>query len=109
MHECLITDKYQKEHDVSTLDIAKALVEYGYHPMTVYFPLVLPGTMLVEPTETESKDAIDRFITTMKKIAKDAADGKAEEFHSFPQSSPRKRLDEVKAARNPTLKYKAAA
>ena len=109
MHECLLTDKKQKEHDVSTLDIAKALVEYGYHPMTVYFPLVLPGTMLIEPTETESKDAIDRFIKTMKKIAEDARAGKSEEFHSFPQSTPRKRLDEVKAARNPTLKYRAAA
>ncbi len=109
MHECLLTDKRQKEHGVSTLDIAKALVEYGYHPMTVYFPLVLPGTMLIEPTETESKDAIDRFITTMKKIAEDARAGKAEEFHSFPQSTPRKRLDEVKAARKPVLKYNAAA
>lgn len=107
MHECLLTDKRQKEHDVSTLDIAKALVEYGYHPMTVYFPLVLPGTMLIEPTETESKDTIDCFVTTMKKIAEGARLGKAEEFHNFPQSSPRKRLDEVKAARNPVLKYSA--
>ncbi len=109
MHECLITDKKQKEYDVTTLDIAKALVEYGYHPMTVYFPLVLPGTMLIEPTDTESKDAIDRFITTMKKIAADAKAGKAAEFHSFPQSTPRKRLDEVKAARNPVLRWKDAA
>ena len=109
MHECLLTDKKQKEHGVTTLDIAKGLVEYGYHPMTVYFPLVLPGTMLIEPTETESKDSIDRFVSTMKKIAKDAEDGKAEEYHSFPQSTPRKRLDEVKAARKPVLRYKAAA
>ena len=109
MHECLLTDKKQKEHGLTTLDIAKGLVEYGYHPMTVYFPLVLPGTMLIEPTETESKDSIDRFISTMKKIAKDAEDGKAEEYHNFPQSTPRKRLDEVKAARNPVLKYQAAA
>ncbi len=105
MHECLLTDKKQKEFDVTTLDIAKALVEYGYHPMTVYFPLVLPGTMLIEPTETESLDSIDRFIDTMKKIAEDAKDGKAEQFHSFPQSTPRKRLDEVTAARNPVLKW----
>ncbi len=109
MHECLLTDKKQKEHGVTTLDIAKGLVEYGYHPMTVYFPLVLPGTMLIEPTETESKDSIDRFVSTMKKIAKDAEDGKAEEYHNFPQSTPRKRLDEVKAARKPVLRYKAAA
>jgi len=106
MHECLLTDKKQKQHDVSTLDIAKALVEYGYHPMTIYFPLVLAGTMLIEPTETESKDTIDRFISTMKKIAKDA---KSEEFHNFPQSTPRKRLDEVKAARKPVLNYNMAS
>jgi len=105
MHECLLTDKKQKEYDVSTLDIAKALVEYGYHPMTVYFPLVLAGTMLIEPTETESKDTLDRFITTMKQIAADVRAGKQEEFHHFPQSTPRKRLDEVKAARNPVLKW----
>ncbi len=105
MHECLLTDKKQKEFDVSTLDIAKSLVEYGYHPMTVYFPLVLPGTMLIEPTETESKDAIDAFIKTMKDIAEDARNGKSDEFHAYPQSTPRKRLDEVKAARNPILKW----
>ena len=105
MHECLLTDKKQKEFDVTTLDIAKALVEHGYHPMTIYFPLVLAGTMLIEPTETESKDSIDRFIQTMKAIAQDARDGKAEIFHAYPQSTPRKRLDEVKAARNPTLKW----
>lgn len=105
MHECLLTDKRQKEHGVETLDIAKALVEHGYHPMTVYFPLVLQGTMLIEPTETESKDAIDRFITTMKDIAQDARDGKADEFHAYPQSTPRRRLDEVKAARQPVLKW----
>ncbi len=105
MHECLLTDKRQKEHGVETLDIAKALVEHGYHPMTVYFPLVLQGTMLIEPTETESKDAIDRFITTMKDIAQDARDGKVDEFHAYPQSTPRRRLDEVKAARQPVLKW----
>ncbi len=105
MHECLLTDKKQKEQGVATLDIAKALVEYGYHPMTVYFPLVLAGTMLIEPTETESKDALDRFIVTMKNIAVDVKNGDCDKFHSFPQSSPRKRLDEVKAARNPVLRW----
>ncbi|MGH1378764.1 MAG: aminomethyl-transferring glycine dehydrogenase subunit GcvPB [Alphaproteobacteria bacterium] len=109
MHECLLTDKRQKEHGVSTLDIAKALVEYGYHPMTVYFPLVLQGTMLIEPTETESKETLDQFISTMKDIAEDARADKSEEFHKFPVSSPRKRLDEVKAARKPVLRWKDAA
>ena len=109
MHEALLTDKRQKEHGVQTLDIAKALIERGFHPMTVYFPLVLPGTMLIEPTETESKDSIDRFITVMKDIASEtSARGDAQEhFHEYPHSSPRRRLDEVKAARNPQLRWKS--
>ena len=105
MHEALITDKLQKAEGVSTLDMAKALVESGFHPMTVYFPLVLPGTMLIEPTETESKDSIDRFITVMKGFASDVRNGDTEKYHSFPVSTPRRKLDEVKAARNPVLKW----
>ena len=106
MHEALLTDKTQKEHGVTTLDMAKALVENGFHPMTVYFPIHIAGTMLIEPTETESKDSMDRFITVMKNIANDAKAGKADLLHSYPQSTPRKRLDEVKAARNPVLRWK---
>jgi len=108
MHEALITDKHQKANGVQTLDIAKALIERGFHPMTVYFPLVRPGTMLIEPTETESKDSMDRFITVMKDIAADAAnlENAEEHFHSYPHSAPRRRLDEVKAARNPVLRWK---
>ena len=106
MHEALLTDKTQKENGVTTLDMAKALVENGFHPMTVYFPIHIAGTMLIEPTETESKDSMDRFITVMKGIANDAKAGKVDEFHSFPQSTPRKRLDEVKAARQPMLRWK---
>jgi len=109
MHECMITDKLQKgaskEDDVTTLDIAKALIEYGYHPMTVYFPLVLPGTMLIEPTETETKDTLDKFITVMKHIASEVREDKREQFHHFPQSAPRQRLDEVQAARKPVLRW----
>lgn len=105
MHECLLTDKKQKEQGVTTLDIAKGLIERGYHPMTTYFPLVLPGTMLIEPTETESKDAVDRFISVMKDFAADIRAGKSEEFHAFPLSSPRRRLDEVRAAKQPILKW----
>lgn len=90
------------------LDIAKALIEKGFHPMTVYFPLVVPGTMLIEPTDTESKDSLDRFITAMKDIAGEAEQRSDAEdhFHSFPHSTPRRRLDEVKAARNPVLRWK---
>lgn len=105
MHECLFTEKYQKEHGVTTLDIAKGLIEYGMHPMTVYFPLVVNGAMLVEPTETESKDALDRFIRVMKKMAADARDGDTDKFHDYPLSSPARRLDEVKAAREPKLRW----
>ncbi len=108
MHEALLTDKKQKDNGVSTLDIAKALIERGYHPMTIYFPLVLAGTMLIEPTETEDKETIDRFIHTMEELAEEAMrDGAGERFHSYPHASPRQRLDEVKAARNPVLRWKA--
>lgn len=106
MHECLLTDKKQKDLGVTTNDIAKTLVEYGIHPMTVYFPLVLNGTMLIEPTETESKDSLDRFIAVMKQIAADARDGKGEALHANPVSTPRRRLDEATAARNPKLRWK---
>lgn len=106
MHECLLTDKRQKEAGVTTLDIAKALVEHGFHPMTVYFPLVVQGAMLIEPTETESKESIDRFIRVMNRIADDIAAGDADKFHHYPQSAPARRLDEVKAAREPNLRWK---
>ncbi len=107
MHECLLTDKIQKEQGATTIDIAKTLIEYGIHPMTVYFPLVLPGTMLIEPTETEDKDGIDRFIQVMKLIAQKAA-RKDNDLHENPVSSPRRRLDEVSAARNPRLRWKSS-
>ncbi|MAS87665.1 MAG: glycine dehydrogenase (aminomethyl-transferring) [Micavibrio sp.] len=105
MHECLLTDKRQKEKGVTTLDIAKGLVEYGIHPMTVYFPLTASGAMLIEPTETESKEEIDRFIAIMKMFAQKVEAGDTDIFHEWPVSAPRRRLDEVKAAREPKLKY----
>lgn len=105
MHECLLTDKIQKAKNISTLDIAKALVEYGYHPMTVFFPLVVSGAMLIEPTETETKETVDQFINTMIYIAKEVEKGEGDKFHSFPVSTPRRRLDEVKAAKNPVLTW----
>lgn len=107
MHECLLTDKRQKESNVTTLDIAKALIEHGFHPMTVYFPLVVQGAMLIEPTETESRDSLDRFIRVMNSIADDVAAGDVDKFHHYPQSTPARRLDEVKAAREPNLRWKA--
>lgn len=107
MHECLLTDKKQKDAHVTTLDIAKTLIEYGFHPMTVYFPLVVQGAMLIEPTETESKDSLDRFITVMKHIAEKAEAGAGDILHANPVSTPRRRLDETTAAREPKLNWKA--
>lgn len=106
MHECLLTDKAQKEAGVTTLDIAKALIEHGFHPMTVYFPLVVQGAMLIEPTETESKETLDRFIRVMKQVAADVRNGDTEKFHTYPVSAPARRLDEVLAAREPKLRWK---
>lgn len=105
MHECLLTDKWQKDAGYTTLDIAKILCEHGFHPMTVYFPLVVQGAMLIEPTETESKDAMDRFIAVMKHIAQQARSKSNEDPHAYPYSTPRRRLDEVAAARAPKLRW----
>lgn len=104
MHECLFTDKQQKETGVTTIDIAKGLTDYGFHPMTTYFPLIVGGAMLIEPTETEPKEAIDEFILTMKELA-NIAQQNPEAIKQMPQHTPRKRLDEVTAARNPILTY----
>ncbi|MCC7260708.1 MAG: aminomethyl-transferring glycine dehydrogenase subunit GcvPB [Alphaproteobacteria bacterium] len=105
MHECLFTDKLQKEQGVTTMDIAKTLIEHGFHPMTVYIPLVVQGTMLIEPTESETKRTIDNFIAVMRLIAEKTAAGEGEAFHENPRSTPRRRLDEVAAAKNPKLKW----
>ncbi len=105
MHECLLNDKLQKEKGVTTLDIAKALVEYGMHPMTVFFPLVTPGAMLIEPTETENKTVIDNFIETMIYIAKEVKNDSGDKFHSYPISTPRRRMDEVRMTKNTILTF----
>jgi glycine dehydrogenase subunit 2 len=102
MHECVFTDKYQQTHKVTTLDIAKRLMEYGFHPPTIYFPLVVSGAMMVEPTETESKDTIDRFIQAMQAIAAEAAEN-PQSLQQSPRVTKVRRLDETEAARNPCL------
>ena len=109
MHECLLTDAKQKDQGITTNDIAKTLIEYGLHPMTVYFPLVVQGAMLIEPTETETKASLDHFIAVMKMIAAETKAGNVAALQANPISTPRKRLDEVKAARNPILKWTANA
>ncbi len=106
MHEGLLSDKFQRQ-EASTMDMAKALIEKGYHPMTVYFPLVVQGAMLIEPTESETKETLDAFIAAMLEIAADIAAGKAEELKQMPLSTPRRRVDEVRAARQPKLTWAA--
>lgn len=109
MHEALFTEKYQKAHNVTTLDIAKGLIEYGMHPMTVYFPLVVNGAMLIEPTETESKAELDRFCTVMRRLAQEAEAFGPDHFHEYPNSAPASRLDELKAAKEPKLRWSESA
>ena len=106
MHEALFTDEATAD-GIETLDIAKALIDEGYHPMTMYFPLVVHGAMLIEPTETESKAELDRFCAALEGIAKRAKAGD-ESLKQTPYLSPMRRLDETQAARKPVLKWVAA-
>ncbi len=103
MHEALFGDK-DFTNGLSTLDVAKGLIDEGYHPMTVYFPLVVHGAMLVEPTETESKAAIDQFITAFRAVVERALEGD-EGLKQAPYYAPRRRLDETGAARKPKLAF----
>ncbi len=105
MHEVVFDDTTLKDTGVSTLDLAKALIDEGFHPMTVYFPLVVHGAMLVEPTETESRETLDLFIETMRALVARAKAGEAEAFHQAPRLTPRRRLDEAAAARRPILRW----
>jgi glycine dehydrogenase subunit 2 len=105
MHECVFTDRFQERYHVSTLDIAKRLIDYGFHPPTIYFPLVVKGALMMEPTETESKESLDRFIETMIAIAKEAEEN-PDLLRQAPQKVKVRRLDEVMAARKPKLRWK---
>ena len=104
MHEAIFSDDNLPE-GFSTIDIAKGLIDEGYHPMTMYFPLVVHGAMLVEPTETESKAALDQFIGALRSVAERAKAGD-EALKSAPHFAPRRRLDETLAARKPVLVWK---
>ena len=108
MHEALFDDRWLEGTGITTLDFAKAMIDEGYHPMTVYFPLVVHGAMLIEPTESESKDSLDRFIASLRKLAAAARAGEVARFHEAPRFAPRRRLDETKAAREPRLRWTAA-
>ncbi|MGB3754567.1 MAG: aminomethyl-transferring glycine dehydrogenase subunit GcvPB [Parerythrobacter sp.] len=103
MHEALFGDK-GFGGDLSTLDLAKGLIDEGFHPMTVYFPLVVHGAMLVEPTETESKASLDQFIEAFRSVAERAKAGD-ESLKNAPYHAPRRRLDETQAARKPLLAW----
>jgi glycine dehydrogenase subunit 2 len=102
MHECVFSDSLQQAHKVTTLDIAKRLMDYGFHPPTIYFPLVVPGAIMIEPTETESKEDLDLFIESMKAIAVEARET-PDRLHQAPTRAKRRRLDETAAARKPCL------
>jgi len=106
MHEALFDDGFLDGTGVTTLDFAKAMIDEGYHPMTMYFPLVVHGAMLIEPTESESKESLDRFIHVLRTMALEAKAGKRERFEGAPRLAPRRRLDETAAARKPILRWK---
>jgi glycine dehydrogenase subunit 2 len=105
MHEALFDDHWLKETGVTTLDFAKAMIDEGFHPMTMYFPLVVHGAMLIEPTESESKASLDLFIAALRDLAMGAKAGDTERFTQAPRLAPRRRLDETLAARKPVLKW----
>ncbi len=106
MHEVLFDDRFLDGTGVTTLDFAKAMIDEGFHPMTMYFPLIVHGALLVEPTENESKAGLDRFIAVMRGLAARANAGEAESFHTAPHLAPRRRLDETTAARKPVLRWR---
>jgi glycine dehydrogenase subunit 2 len=104
MHECIFTDRIQQRSGVTTLDIAKRLLDYGHHPPTIYFPLVVSGALMIEPTETETRETLDSFIDALIAIAQEARDD-PELVKRAPYSTPVRRLDEARAARKPVLRW----
>ena len=107
MHEALFDDAWLEGTGISTLDVAKALIDEGFHPMTMYFPLVVHGAMLIEPTETEPKREIDRFCDAVLRLAAAAKAGDVARFKGAPFKAPLRRLDETAAARKPRLRWTA--
>ncbi len=105
MHEVVFTDKRQARKGVHTLDIAKRLIDYGFHPMTIYFPLIVSGAMLIEPTESVGRQELDQFVDAMRSIAREAAEH-PEIVLKAPHSTRIGRLDEAAAARKPVLRWK---
>ncbi|NCC34688.1 MAG: glycine dehydrogenase subunit 2, partial [Chloroflexia bacterium] len=108
MHETVLKGQIAGAQGIRTLDIAKRLIDYGFHPPTVYFPLIVPEALMIEPTETEGKRTLDIFIQAMRDIAREAVET-PEILHNAPTTAPVRRLDEVRAARQPILRYNAEA
>jgi glycine dehydrogenase subunit 2 len=104
MHEVVFSDALQKKNGVNTMDIAKRLIDYGFHPYTTAFPLIVPGALMIEPTESESKEECDLFIDAMRAIADEAANN-PEIVKTAPHTTRVRRLDEVGAARKPILRW----
>ena len=104
LHEIVFDDRFQTQHDVTTLDIAKRLLDYGFHPPTIYFPNIIHGALMIEPTESESMEELDAFVDAMKKIAKEAEET-PDLLHQAPTTTPIRRLDETTAARKPVLRW----
>jgi glycine dehydrogenase subunit 2 len=109
MHEALFDDRWLEGTGITTLDVAKALIDEGFHPMTMYFPLVVRGAMLIEPTETEPRRELDRFAEALLALARAAKAGDAERFKGAPFHAPLRRLDETRAARQPKLRWRPEA
>jgi glycine dehydrogenase subunit 2 len=105
MHEFVLSGPLPQTPDIHTLDIAKRLMDFGFHPPTIYFPLIVPEALMIEPTETESKEALDAFAEAMLKIAEEAQEN-PDLLHGAPHTAPVTRLDEVRAARHPVLRWK---
>jgi glycine dehydrogenase subunit 2 len=104
-HECVLTSKFQQEYGVHTLDIAKRLLDYGYHPPTIYFPMIVDEALMIEPTESESKETLDGFIQAMKEIARESKET-PELVQQAPHNTIVSRLDETLAARKPNVRWK---
>jgi glycine dehydrogenase subunit 2 len=106
MHEFVATAKALKKHGVRAADVAKRLIDFGYHPPTVYFPLVVEEALMVEPTETESKETIDGLAAALNQIAREAAED-PQLLHDAPVSTPVRRPDEARAARDLRVRWRA--
>jgi glycine dehydrogenase subunit 2 len=105
LHEVVFDDKHQKATGVTTMDVAKRLIDHGFHPPTIYFPLVVQGALMIEPTETESKETLDAFVAAMQAVAEEAKTD-PDAVHAAPVRPVRARLDETRAARKPVLRWR---